>query len=107
MRRFDLLDVPMFFFMCLVCSVPFVIVMLSTDKVNVEITNNYLPEYMQCQEDLERTQPICPACECKSSSGLMQGILGFIWGMICMFLMIQYKDDIKKKFSKNKNGGKE
>lgn len=80
------------------------------DKIDIEITNNYLDEYAQCQLDLERTQPICPACECKQSSVgfIVYGLIGVIWGFLLndWFRNRQVKKKAKPSY-KTDSGGKD
>lgn len=54
---------------------PFVGYMIMTDHINITIENDYLYEYNECKIELERTQPICPACECSNNSSSMEWVL--------------------------------
>lgn len=75
---------------------PLIAVAFVTDKV--EFTFDYLDKYSQCQAELERTQPTCPDCVCKSSSGWYQYPLGLcVGGLIVYLLSLPNKKKEKKK----------
>lgn len=69
------------------------------DKIDIQFSDSYLEEYNECQNILERTQPICPEVTCKSDGGLPQGIFGFMLGLIFMGLISRYNDFLFKKNS--------
>ena len=79
-------------------------------EIDLKVSRNFENEYNQCIQDLENTQPICPSCECSSSS--FEIIYGFIFGLIAMFFFYDlylFPRVMKWRLKKNseKKGGKE
>lgn len=78
---------------------------ITSDKIDINIENDYLLEYNQCKIDLENTQPICPACECKSDSSWWSWdyFAGFVMGAIVFMLINQYEKYKEKNTKKTKS----
>jgi len=77
-----------FFTMVMIASC-FGFLVMNYDKIDIQFNEDYLQEYNQCQEDLERTQPICPAVICQDNSSWKM-IWAFIIGLITMFFFYDY-----------------
>lgn len=82
--------------------VPLIAYGIFTDKIEINFNNDFLDEYNSCQEELERTQPICPACECVAQKNNLTfwNFVGIIEGIILMFFLFSYKDKIFKWLNK-------
>lgn len=82
--------------------IPLIMVSVMSDKIDITINNDYRDEYNQCEEDLERTQPICPACKC---SGNVSIIYPFLVGVIFMFFfydLVLFPKFVKRNLEKLK-----
>ncbi|MCK5294167.1 MAG: hypothetical protein KAJ49_05900 [Arcobacteraceae bacterium] len=83
------------FMSVLITGIMFIV--MQTDNIQINIEYNYLDDLRQCEQDLENTQPICPACECKAGGGwIFAMIVGFIWGIVISLLWIDYKNKQKQ-----------
>jgi len=89
--RFDALSYIGLIFVFWAALAPFLVIGYTSDKININIENDYLDEYNQCKSDLERTQPICPACNCKTSfwSQFFPFIFGLAFGLLIQEWWIQ------------------
>ena len=66
------------------------LVVTNYDKIDIDISQSFEPEYNQCVQDLENTQPICPACECTTDYNVGAILYSFVFGALLMFLFYDY-----------------
>ena len=69
---------------------------------NITIEKPHYDKWQSCEKELERTQPICPACECKTTGGIWYFIAGGILGFL---IKIAFEEWTKEKKNKKKNKG--
>lgn len=95
-------------FLLVVVPVGMFILMNYTDHIEINIDKSYFGELNSCevknnnlQEELEKTQPICPDVTCDSSDN--SWMLGIMVGVIATFLLMDNKEQLLGHFNKNKN----
>ena len=84
-------------------------VLILTDHISLTISNSFEDEYNACKldkKDLQHNLDNIPACECHCEGGypLIDLILSFAFGLMIMFFVMKYQDDLlsilKKKDKK-------
>ena len=97
-------DMFLIWFSLLVILIPFYVVAVGSGMIIIQ--KDFGDEYEKCKLELERTQPICPACEC---DGSLWPTLFAIIPMLFMIAFLSYttgkvieqkKQELKKKGKK-------
>lgn len=88
----------------LIVAVPFFIWfgLDPNNTFNINIEKYYYEDWQECEDELERTIPKCPACECKTEGSFVLYFIWFFLGIWWGFIIKSWRDDWKKSQKKSK-----